>query len=56
MCCRGGGILKESDIRGDEVAINVGRITSIALLKARITQEDTLVALAESFSCIGMRI
>ena len=41
--CRGeeGRILKEGDINKDEVAINVGRITTIILLKARITQEDT---------------
>ena len=40
MCCRGeGGILKEGDISRDKVAIIVGRITTIAPLKARITQE-----------------
>ena len=43
------GTLKESDIRRDEVPICVGRITSIALMKSRITQEDTL-------SCVGREL
>ena len=37
-----GGIFKEGDISRDKVAISIGRITTITLLNARITQEDTL--------------
>ena len=43
------GTLKESDINKDKVPIYVGRITSITLLKSRITQEDTL-------SCFGREL
>ena len=43
------GTLKESDINKDKVPIYVDRITSITLLKSRITQEDTL-------SCFGREL
>ena len=48
-----GGIFKEGDISRDKVAISIGRITTITLLKARITQEDTLHGFGREFVLPG---
>ena len=51
MHCRGeeGGIFKEGDISRYKVSISIVRITTITLLKATITQEDTLCGFGREF-------